>query len=86
MRDSKPDSASQPSFDSGKYMSTANGNCRNDKIVWTNANCSTTTIISSSDSPNGVCVPLKAITSYSSTIGDRYSAVLTKFYLFANYF
>lgn len=62
-------------------MENANSNCKGDKIVWTKANCSGTTIISGAGDGNGVCVPLKDIVAFSSVIGSRYSQVTDSIYL-----
>jgi hypothetical protein len=53
-------------------MSKANNNCRNDKIVWHRDNC-TGTVIAAPGDQDGMCVPLKSISSFTGVIGSRYS-------------
>ena len=79
MRDSTPDQASPNIFSTNSLMSKANQNCKSDKIVWAKANCSGTTQITSPGDPNGVCVPIKAITDFASMIGGRYSGVFSSY-------
>jgi hypothetical protein len=80
IRDSTPDQAAPNTFKSNNLMSSANSNCKKDQIVWTSSNCTgTAAVIQSPNDPNGVCIPLKAISSFSSTIGSRYSAVFSIF-------